>query len=1039
MIDTELINASAGSGKTYSLTYRVVELIKNGIDPEALMVTTFTNKAAAELRSRIRSELLKNKQSDEANRINDGFIGTVNSICGYLLKEYALEAGLSPAIEVMPEEDSASIFKISIDRIIGKYAAQIEPVAKRMELDGRKNDKDWRDDVKRIVDLARSNGISAKDLQQCSEDSWQTLKENLGALVKGNLNSVLYEAMQAAEKDLDEACGSTKTTQTALNQLKEFIKKYNRNWLTWGDWGRLSKLKAAKAEQPFLEPVNIAADNVLHHPGFQSDMQQMIEGVFNCAIEALNDYDAYKKAHGLMDFTDQESKVLEMAINNEAFRESFSDRIDILMVDEFQDTSPIQLALFLTLNELAGKSLWVGDPKQAIYGFRGTDPQLMVEIVSLIKNTQVLDCSWRSKENLIEFTNAIFSEVFHEMGSEKVCLKVPEKRIEKAKGGCLETWYLTAKKKEQESVSVANGVRDLIERNPEIKPGDIAVLCRTNDNCISIAAYLENLGVRASVGQGLLLNTKECGLAVAALRYMNNKNDTLAMTEIVQIMAEYQPGEDWMTELMSDPEQFKERWQKDDLLASLNEGRNYIRYWTPLEALEQAISRIGLMQKVKSWSNPNLAMSNLDLLRKTCQEYINQCSSHRSTATIDGFVTYLQKADTQQAEGIGEDTVNVLTYHSSKGLEWPWVVLTDLNKEVRTDVFGVNIEAAQHFDPSKPLADRKIRFWPWPFGYNFGKRSGYPLLDEKIEDLQLYRDMEAMSEREAQRLLYVGMTRAKDGLVMAIRKKEAKKGDSLETGWLDVMKNSDGNKVILFDSKIGENLIPVGKSQIAIEMIKCGPESDTLPGLVTDKKEYLPFTTNSSIIYPAARVAPSKLMVSELETGKWEIIKRSGFRINIKGNPEMDLLGNAMHSFLAVDSISHDEQKSLSLAQEILKNWGLHEMIEATELAKAGKNWAEYIEQQYPGAKVYREWPMVMRNNAGQVIQGWIDLLIEIQDGYVIVDHKDYPGGDAKERSKKYIPQMKAYKEAVEKSTGKSVKDMLLHLPVSGLILRLTD
>lgn len=109
--------------------------------------------------------------------------------------------------------------------------------------------------------------------------------------------------------------------------------------------------------------------------------------------------------------------MLDLAQYNEAFRASLGDRIQLLMADEFQDTSPIQLALFLALHELAGKSVWVGDPKQAIYGFRGTDPQLMEEVVALITESGVLDSSWRSRENLINCTNALFSEVFHEMVS----------------------------------------------------------------------------------------------------------------------------------------------------------------------------------------------------------------------------------------------------------------------------------------------------------------------------------------------------------------------------------------------------------------------------------------------------------------------------------------------------------------------------------------------------------------------------------------------------------------------------------------------
>lgn len=1036
MINIELINASAGSGKTYNLTYRVVDLIKKGIDPEALMVTTFTNRAAAELRSRIRTELLKNQQAKQANRINDGFIGTVNSICGQLLKEYALEAGLSPALEVMPEEDSAGIFKISVDRIIDRYGDQIEPVARRMERDGG-NNKDWRDDVKKIVDLARSNRISLDQLKKCSDDSWQSLNEVLGDSLKKDLDQALYEEIDLAIININSLLSVTKTTQKAGEDLETYQRKLERGGLTWGDWARLAKLKAAKDGQALIDPVKIMADHVLVHPQFQADLKEMIAATFNCAIEALKDYDAYKQAHGLMDFTDQESRVLEMAIANKAFRQSLSDRIDVLMVDEFQDTSPIQLALFLALNKLAGKSLWVGDPKQAIYGFRGTDSQLMDDVVALMGKSQVLDCSWRSKERLIDFTNAFFTQVFHTMESEKVCLNIPKQRLEKAKGGSLEGWHLLAKNNQEEAAGLANGIRDLLDRIPGIKAGDIAILCRTNAKCTTIAGFLNHLGIRASVGQGLLLETRECGLAMAALRYMTNQDDSLALTEIVQLIVADRSDEDWLAQLMADSEGFKDRWKNDDLLKPLNEGRKAIGYWTPLEALEEAIDRVGLLEKVASWPNADLAMSNLDVLRKSCQEYIDQCALYRNAATIDGFVSYLQNAGTEQAKGFGHETVNILTYHSAKGLEWPWLILTDLDKAVKMDVFGVNIEAAAHFDPADPLANRAIRYWPWPFGWYFGRRNAYPLLDDKITDLPLYQTVEAMAEREAQRLLYVGMTRAKEGLVMAVRKTETKSSVSLKTAWLDVMTDLDGNPVISLDLESGLQNISLGKTQIPMTIYDYSEEGLGLPGLSQVADNYLPQVAGPLKTFPPARLAPSQLRPSVDEKGKWIIIKRFESRITIKGKLEMDRLGNAIHSFLALNLQLLNTEEQLNVAQNTLKNWDMEMMIDAADLVRGGKDWSDFIKKAYPRHKAYREWPMAMRNKDGQLLQGWIDMLLESDDGYVIIDHKTYPGQGAEDRLKKHIPQMKAYQQAVERSTGKAVKDMLLHLPVSGLILSL--
>lgn len=1032
MKNIEIINASAGSGKTYNLTARIVDQLKNGIAPEALMATTFTNRAAGELRERIRTQLLRNQQVEEAGRIYDGFIGTVNSICARLLKEYALEAGMSPAIDVMPEEDGSRIFKIAIDSVINTYAAQMEPIAGRLEMNGGGNSyqrkEDWRDHVKTIVDLARSNRILPDDLRACSAASAESLLGILGKPSAKDLDRELKEAVVLAINQLEMVGVLTKTTQNALVFLKDCNKRINR--LPWSDWVRLAKLKTARDGQDMVSPVNAIADRVLEHPRLHKDLKQIMEGVFECSIRALEGYETFKQEHGLMDFIDQETRVLDLAQHNKAFQSSLRDRIQLLMVDEFQDTSPVQLALFLALYELAENSVWVGDPKQAIYGFRGTDPQLMNEVVALIKNSSILGSSWRSRENLVNFTNALFSEVFHEMGEEKVCLTIPDERNEQAKDGCLEEWYFAVKNLDEEAAAVANGVRDLIGR-AGIRPGDIAVLCRTNAQCEKAAGKLEQLGIRVAVGQGSLLDTPECGLALAALRYMNNPGDTVALAEIVHMSTEN--NENWMHDLMSDPAETKKQWQAYPAIMLLKEGHEKMGHWTPMESLEQAIWRINLLRKVKSWANPRLAISNLDALRGNCREYINQCASHRSAATVDGFLTYLRDTIPEQAQGTGDLTVKLLTYHGAKGLEWPWVVLTGLDAGIKDNVFGVYIEAAPKFDPADPLADRKIRYWPWPFG----DQKKYELLDQKIDGLELKNMIREKEEREAQRLMYVGMTRAKDGMVMGIRKTSSKSGPSLKTAWLDTLKDTDGRKVLECSMDTGNQMLKIGKACLPVSVYEFGAEISE-PADLTEESHYLPALSAVSDEYPAARIMPSALAATaDIDGVSMEVLENFKARIPVKGNPDMDILGNAIHGYLAVDSGNLTNKQRLELAQRLIKQWGLEMEIDAIDLVAAGQRLLEFLDLRYPGYQAFREWPISLRNDEGQFMQGWIDLLLEIPEGYVIIDHKSYPGPNPRERAKKYIPQLGAYKEAVEKATGKPVIDTLLHLPVSGLVLRI--
>ncbi len=119
------------------------------------------------------------------------------------------------------------------------------------------------------------------------------------------------------------------------------------------------------------------------HPRFHDDLADYVRGVFALAGRAIEEYDDWKTRNRLLDFVDLETRALELLELPEVAGE-LRQRFDVLLVDEFQDTNPIQLALFLRLGELAGRVVWVGDEKQAIYGFRGSDPELVQAVTAQV-------------------------------------------------------------------------------------------------------------------------------------------------------------------------------------------------------------------------------------------------------------------------------------------------------------------------------------------------------------------------------------------------------------------------------------------------------------------------------------------------------------------------------------------------------------------------------------------------------------------------------------------------------------------------------
>ncbi len=1033
----EIINASAGSGKTHNLTERVIKKLQAGLAPESLMAITFTNKAAAELRERIRSELLKNNMPDEAQRILDGFVGTVNAVCARLLGEYALDAGLSPALDVMPEEDSDRLFSIAILGVIDKYAGSLERAAKRMSLvggSGYGNLGDWRKDVQKIVDLARTNRLGGDDLRECGRQSWASFKDPLGEPLDQDLNQVMDKAVGRAIENLAEIENPKGVTTTALKELKDFAKAKRRGLDSWSEWVRLSKTKPEAGVVDLVADVNDIAASVLQHPEFQSDMRDMITGVFECAAEALDAYETFKHKQGLMDFVDQETKVLDLARGNEAFRSSISERLNQMMVDEFQDTNPIQLAVFLELNNLAGSSTWVGDPKQTIYGFRGADPQLMDEVTKLIKETSTLENSWRSCERLVEFTNAVFTGVFHEMERDKVCLHIPAEREEEAKGGWLEAWQVPNKKKENAARATAAGVRDLLKRRSDIAPADIAVLCFKHTDCELVAASLEAIGIRASATQGSLMETRECQLAVAALKYLHDQRDAIALAEIVSLSPLHSDNGAWLTTLMQERRDALEQWRDDPLIVALDQARASSRHWTPVEALEQAIDRVDLTSTLKTWPNAALRMSNLDLLRGKCVKYLDQCRAHRSAATTPGFLKFLKDTEPGRAQGTGEQTVQVSTYHSSKGLEWPVVILTSLDKDPKGNVFGTNVLPAPEFNPAEPLANRSIRYWPWPFG----RKKKFAELEEILADREEQLEAQLKARRDHQRLMYVAMTRAKEGLIFAMKKKETQKEIKLQTKWLDILTDASGNRILSWPLNTGEQVLEVRDSKIPVT-VRAFSAEETGEVEAAETDTWLARPAAGAVEYPRARISPSGLeLVGDEPVGVvFNKVADLGRPIELNGSYDGAALGSAIHGFLGADISGLSEAEIQELALGILKRWGVDNIISAADLLAARDRLMNFIQETYPEASILTEWPVTLMNGDNQLLRGWIDMLLELPEGYVIIDHKSYTAADAEKEAWRYAPQLCAYRDAVEKATGKAVLGLLLHMPVAGTILRL--
>ena len=1026
----ELIKASAGSGKTTRLMELLSEYIAAGIRPEGLLATTFTVKAAAELKSRIRQKLLDGPKPELASQVFDGLIGTVNGVCGRLLNEYAVEAGLSPALDVLPEENADAIFGAATSAVMGKYAEKLEPVAARLSMNPVGNDKyagDWKSDVRTILNLARSNNLGINELKTCAERAVEALKEIFPASESLSLEEI--ETLVAPCRNFP---ANAQTTQDTVNKIRSFLRSP-----TWAGAASLANAKyAVRDDEGF--PIDIfhgIRDRLIYSQELHADMCAMIRGVFACAGESLEAYARYKKDFGLVDFVDQECGVLALLENNPHFVQLMKERLSRIMVDEFQDTSPIQLALFLKLNECSRNgSVWVGDPKQAIYGFRGTDPELMAAVASTIPEYKTLEYSYRSRKTLVDLANEIFTRAFSTMDPKDVALGIPPDRKEKAVGGSVEAWHLNGRNKDHYMQALAAGIADLI-RTRGVTPNQICVLLRSNEDCAALAGALATWNIPASAPSGSLLATAECQLVMAAFRYCVDRHDTVALATLLALYGEtpdwleklHRAKTDWLGRSEEERKQtdFAAELRNTGFLKALEKKADA----TPMEILEHVITALDLDGKVSAMSYPDRRMSNIEELRRRCAEYMKQALLDRRAATPAGFVAALNAADAGQAAGFGPNTVNVMTYHKAKGLAWPIVILASLDADNKGGAFGIRAGQSAPFDAEHPLNGRTIHYWPWPFG----KVQNNAPLEEALDGNRLQTDAIKREREEMKRVFYVGFTRARDEVIFAFASKpptttELKRNpdapNRLLIRWLDSLSDVP---LLTFPAEEGPGELTVGTAHFPITTRSFSADAEIVPlpspAVFADARRDL-----SGVPTFPARLSPSG---ASCGNGKAKLLCQWNYRNAVRCKEgKYNLLGNAFHSFIALNP----QQERTGIAARLLKNWTVEDAAAPETLAECADNLYRWIADTYPGAKIGCEVPMTCHDENGTLYQGFIDMLLELPDGsYVIIDHKTHPAEfDAEAYAASCAGQLRIYRQAVEEATGKPVRQTVIHLPNLG-------
>jgi len=1068
----KIISAGAGSGKTYRLTEEMVALLKGGVRASGIIATTFTNKAAAELQERVRVKLLEQNLTKAADQLANALIGTVHGLGVKLLKRFAFEAGVSPQVDIIADGDHQFMFNQSLSTVLTQERMeQMEHYSNRLGLN-KKGDYDWRKAVKEVTDIARANDFSTEVLEKSKVLSFEEFKKYLGKPSKKSGAAILAELKGELERTIEELEAnedSTKVTQSGADTFKGMLKKLKlKGALEWHEWVKISKTKVGAKSRDAIENLKDLALKHEGDPAFHKDIQQFIFGVFDIAIEAIKEYENYKKRRGLIDYTDMELKVKQLLANPQV-QEVLKEELDLLMVDEFQDTSPIQLEIFLKLSQFANHSIWVGDPKQSIYGFRGADPSLMMEIIKQtggVKEEDIQIYSWRSRAGVVHATNAIFCKAFSDLPEEQVALKpqrTEEKLIKEVRDQefleflhhPLMHWHMHYDGEKRMpgrpwmENCIANSIKKTLETGklvfPKeeaeprlIEPGDIAVLCKSNALCGTMAEALHRAGIKAAISRSGLLETAEAKLVLACLKFIVSRNDALSIAEILKLASG-----DSLKEIVEDRLNFLQLAEKGevsewqwatgaDYIKQLNELRIQGAELSSSEIINLVLEELDLRRIIASWGNAPQRMGNIDELRQLALTYEENCNRLHSAATLGGFLLWLTNLGKEeldkQSSGAGRDAVNVMTYHKSKGLEWPMVICHDMEGKLRDKIWGVQIvPETDEVDLDNILGNRWLRYWVNPYADQIRNTP----LEERINGSEVKAHAKKEALKEEARVLYVGITRARDYLVFPTRKNASK--------WLNRVWHEGDETIPTLDPytddspwvwkkegilKLDTQIFPYPRD---FETTDLANESITFIGERSGKTHHLTYPIDIDREHFQTEMAAKVSAVTEYSTQL--TLKEEGSQYNA---------ANAVKAFMNVDNAELSAVDRFDLAEAILERFGVDEMLDLRNLVQHSKTYLDFIQKTFAATKSYKKYP-VRFHYKNRLFEKVIDLVLETNQGVVIIQNSGLAKGkkEWKNKALKLAPWFFLAKMALqEQFSGQDIR-CFLHFPLGGGIVEL--
>ena len=1047
MKNVTYINASAGSGKTYTLTHTLADLISDQkVKPEQVIMTTFTVKAASEMKEEAKKVLYEKGLFEEASRLDQAMIGTIHSVANALINKYWFFLGLSPDMGVMAEEDtqfytSQSLSDLPTQEELKTLHAFCEDFDIQYKYGVGKrgvNYDYWKEDILRVITYTTNYELDS--YERSIKESLDYIRQFVRSNIKSDYTKEELTAILNAQKRYAETQRESKKKQDILAEIRSMRRGLSDPTIGW--YKRLAKLLNAWTScAPEAEEMRDRLAELWHWPLVYQKQEAYIRLLFDLAARWKDRYTNYKKEKNLLDYNDMEKYMRDLLTDEELSAEIKMD-YRYLFVDEYQDCSPIQVKIFDRLSELMEHSYWVGDYKQAIYGFRGSDITLTKAVVDRIATGQngcemakPLDTSYRSLPDIVKVCNETFKRTFAGVLDEK-SITLKEHRENKEGITSLRYWDLSS----QEDVGLPHHIAHLIQQG--VKPSDIAVLGRANAPLNEMAGVLtDNFGIPASRENLPVSQMAATPLVLALLALVASEKDSLAKAQIA-ILTEQDFGTKELIEskLLFDAEEGtkdKDFLNEVPLVKRLLELRPMLKQQSVAALVETMIIELDLYNVVKKIGRVSESQSCLNTIIRTAYTYEQHCVQMNLPATVNGFMDYLTVID---PVGTGDaNGVQLHTYHSSKGLQWKYVILTSLRERmddpakcVKQSIYGIHFNYSEQPSAETPYPEVYIRVMP--FVYGSGNTKVPEDIQEDIEKSELYKKVKSDSLSESNRLMYVGMTRPQDVMILALEK-PAKNNHELQ--WLqdvglDCVQPQDNSDLLGVGMHfIDETLTPEEGEQINSYHYMADNEK-----MKTRRIPYQQELCEADRKY----LSPS----SQWEKGHVEKdykICDSLKRGTLVGRTMADV-GNCIHQIYCGIEQKIDNE---AYYKDLIASYGLSTyLIDYEGIRTAWEELVAWLTEEYgPATHIYHERPFSHLKD-GQVFTGSIDLVWQTEEGDILIDFKTCPLGhkhilneESDHYAGWYAGQLDAYTDALE-AAGEKVIKRYIYYPVSGMLCEIS-